>query len=146
MEGMGISFFYGSTFLKLMVFSYDLVYIQYASHSSPPVLWARRFRPIRIYTNVHGSDVLPSTGNQKRFRKYTDKILGISEKIIVPSLYFRQVVRKKYGVPADKIIVYPSGGVDQTVFYPLRTEQRTDARKNIIWTGIRLRLCMPAGW
>ena len=111
-----VSFYFG-TFIKLISKKYDVVYVHYASHSSIPVIWASRFRKLRVFTNVHGSDVIPETPQQERMQKNTRKILELSERIIVPSEYFKKVVEKKYA-PEVKIYIYPSGGIDPKVFYP----------------------------
>jgi glycosyltransferase involved in cell wall biosynthesis len=109
--------FYMGTFLKCLFCTYDIVYIHYASHSSVPVLMASKFRKIRIFTNVHGSDVVPENPAQEKMQKYTQAILNRSNKIIVPSVYFKDYVSKKYSLSAERIFVSPSGGVNEKVFY-----------------------------
>lgn len=115
--------FYGKTFFKCLFNNYDIVYIHYASHSSIPVLWALNFKKFRVYTNVHGSDVVPVNKNQEKFQKYTEKILKISEKIIVPSVYFENLVSKKYHIPKGKLFIYPSGGININIFKPFPAEK-----------------------
>lgn len=108
--------FYANTFIKMIMGRYDVVYIHYASHSSPPVLWARKLKSCCIYTNVHGSDVVPENKRQERFQKYTAQILAESQRIIVPSEYFKSYVIKKYRIDREKITVYPSAGVNPQIF------------------------------
>ena len=109
--------FYITTFLKCVIGKYDCIYIHYASHSSAPVLLARKYRKIKIIANVHGSDVIPENNSQERFQKYTCRAMRISEKIVVPSEYFRDVVVKKYSVDPGKVYVFPSSGVDAMIFH-----------------------------
>lgn len=110
--------FYLITFFKIILKKYDIIYIHYASHSCIPALFASKFKKLRIYTNVHGSDVVPENKKQLKFQKYTQKVLSISEKIIVPSIYFKRYVSNKYGIEEDKINIYPSSGIDIEKFYP----------------------------
>ena len=114
-------YFYIVTFLKCLIKNYDIVYIHYASHSSVPVILAKKInKSIKIYTNVHGSDVVPENTEQQKMQKYTKKILKDSNKIIVPSDYFKDYVSLKYNIKPDKIFIYPSGGVNSKVFYPFK--------------------------
>lgn len=109
--------FYTETFCKAVFGKYDVVYIHYASHSSVPILAANHFRKMKIYTNVHGSDVVPENAKQEKMQKYTKKILSLSTKIIVPSEYFKKYIKTRYNLNNTPIYVYPSVGVDKNVFY-----------------------------
>lgn len=110
--------FYGGSFLKSLFGKYDLVYVHYASHSSPGVLLARKLRKFPIFTNCHGSDVIPENHKQETMQKNTRKILALSQKIIAPSVYFAKTICDKYQIPPEKVAVCPSGGVDPQVFSP----------------------------
>ena len=131
------------TFCKCLFTDYDIVYIHYASHSSISVILAALFRKIRIYTNVHGSDVVPENKKQKKMQKYTNKILSLSEKIIVPSEYFKDYVQLKYAVPSDKLFVSPSGGVDSKVFYK---EDMVKNASDVFRVGFVSRISYKKGW
>ncbi|MFH4799175.1 glycosyltransferase family 4 protein [Vibrio alginolyticus] len=84
----------------------------------------------RIVSHVHGGDVKLLDGfsrNQFKIkRKIVQRALNISEKIVVPSYSYSKYVQKEYGVSADKILVYPSGGVDLDKFklLPIEREQK----------------------
>ena len=108
--------FYLSSFFKALRSRSDIIYVHYASHSSLSVLAAAKLRKMTIYTNLHGSDVFPENSKQARFQKYTRQILKISTKIVVPSVYFKNVVSKKYQIPKERIVVYPSGGISVTAY------------------------------
>lgn len=110
--------FYLKSFLFSLFGKYNLVYVHYASHSSPGVLLARKFRKFRIFTNCHGSDVIAENGSQENMQKYTRSILEQSQKIVVPSSYFKNVVSKKYGIDPSRLYVCASGGVNPEVFSP----------------------------
>lgn len=125
---LGYINFYMKTFFFALLKPYDIIYIHYASHSSIPIIVASRFRKMNIYTNVHGSDIVPENRKQVKMQKYTKNILNHSNKIIVPSEYFRILVSKKYSIESKKIKVYPSGGIDSKLFH-VRTEKEVDKIK-----------------
>lgn len=128
---LSYAFFISVTFLKILVRRYDVVYIHYASHSSIPVLAASKFKRLTIVTNVHGSDVVPESAKQENFQKYTRAILNLSRNVVVPSEYFAEYVAKKYSCNAAKIIVYPSGGVDRTIFSQLSSSRILTIKKQL---------------
>lgn len=139
---VGYVIFYLETFLKSLFGRYDLIYIHYASHSSAPVLLASKIRKNRIYTNVHGSDVVPENRDQEKMQKYTRSILNVSEKIIVPSEYFKNYVAKKYTLDPHRIHIVYSGGVNKQMFYS-DNEKRQNERLKIGYVG---RLSFGKGW
>lgn len=123
--------FYLKTISRIMFSRYDLVYVHYASHSTPPVLWANKLKKQRIFVNAHGSDVVPENAKQEKMQKYTWQILQVSERIIVPSAYFQHYVSEKYQLPLEKIWIYPSAGVNPAVFYPMRQEEIDNIRNRM---------------
>ena len=121
-------FFYLDAFLKSLFGKFDIIYIHQPSYSALPVLAALKFKKLKIFVNVHGTDVLPYTKNQKIFEANTVRILKYTEKVIVPSEYFLNVVSDKYGFPESRIIIYPSGGVDQNIFKKFDDEKIAQIR------------------
>ncbi len=144
MKMIGYIRFYIGTFLKCVFGKYDLIYIHYASHSSLPVLKAYRWIKKPIYTNVHGSDVVPENSKQEKMQKYTRDILKKSSKIIVPSEYFRGYVSNKYQIPKDKIHIVHSGGVNHAVFY--ENSEKKIEKNNRLVVGFVGRLSYGKGW
>lgn len=116
--------FYFGTAWKMLSGDYEIIYVHYASHSSPPVLWVNKLKKSRVFVNVHGSDVVPENAKQEKMQKYTSRILKISERVIVPSIYFKNYVREKYQMHQEKIMVYPSAGVDPTVFHRIKEDEK----------------------
>lgn len=96
-------------------------YVHYTSHSSLGLILASIFKPkgkLVVVSNVHGSDILPE-GNgifSKCKTIISKKVLGISVLVVSPSDYFKSVLREKYGVSEEKVVVSPSGGVDASIF------------------------------
>lgn len=144
--------FYFITFFKILFNSYDIIYIHYASHSGIPVIIASKLKKITIYTNVHGSDVAPENQKQAKMQKVTGKLLKISDKIIVPSQYFKTYVSEKYKMCSDKIFVYPSAGIDKNVFHVFDKKVINDEKnkykitRNLLTFGMAGRISAGKGW
>lgn len=135
-------FFFLITFTKCLFQKYDVIYIHYASNSSIPVLWASKLKKMTIYTNVHGSDVVPQNKRQEKMQKYTRKILSISNKIIAPSEYFRIYVAEKYDISEKNIYISYSGGIDDSVFY----KENLNLPSKTITLGYVSRISKGKGW
>lgn len=111
---------YCNVVLKGMSDKYDIIYVHYASHNALPLIFLKKIKPsIKIYTNVHGSDVVPETQVQSYFQIYVKKLLQLSDRVITPSFYYKDLVRNKYSLENKEIEVFPSGGIDTAVFYPI---------------------------
>lgn len=121
-------FSYISYFSKLafkgLFKKYDVLYIHYVSHNALPALLIKFFRRnIKMYVNTHGSDVIPNTNLQKKMQKYVAKLLDKADKVVVPSNYFKGVVKEKFNLKDEKIYMYPSGGIDKEIFYPQQLDK-----------------------
>lgn len=144
--------FYLSTFLKCLLKNYDIIYVHYASHSSAPVIAANRIRKKKIVVNVHGSDVVPENARQEKMQKYTRVILKLCSVIVVPSDYFRQYVSNKYNINKERIYIYPSAGVNESIFYQNDKEKLAERLKrfkltpNKIRVGFVGRISSGKGW
>lgn len=142
-------FFFIKVFMNILLKEYSVVYIHYASITSIPVLWASKLKKIIIYTNVHGTDVVPVKTKEKKLEANTKKILKLSSKVIVPSAYFKELVKEKYLINDENIIVYPSGGIDETIFFPKKNKElKTNKWKseNKITLGYVSRIEKDKGW
>ena len=136
--------FYLNAFFSCLFGKHDLVYVHYASNSSVPVLWAQKFRKNTIYTNVHGSDVVPENAQHEKMQRYTERILSLSRKVIVPSEFFKRLVVDKYGLIKDEVYVVCSGGVNKEVFYSEQSAENIDEKK--IRLGYVGRITPKKGW
>lgn len=123
--------FYLVIFWKIIMNKNDLVYVHYASHSAIPIIAASKFRKINLFVNVHGSDIVPEKQNQFKYQKYVKRVLEISEKVIVPSEYFKVVVSNKYNINNEKIEISPSGGVSKEKFYYIKDKKSLRDKYNI---------------
>jgi glycosyltransferase involved in cell wall biosynthesis len=100
---------------------YELIYMHYASHNAIPLLIAKTLKKdLKLYSNVHGSDVVPESKFSFRLQKYVQKLLAVSDKVITPSNYYRNLVCEKYKLDRGRVYVFPSGGINNEVFHEIR--------------------------
>lgn len=140
-------------FFSVIFKRYDLVYVHYASHNALPLILLRKLKKFNIYTNVHGSDVVPQTKTQRLMNKYTRNLLKISSKVVVPSKYFGSLITDRYGISRDKIFIYPSAGVKKDIFFPYPHEkmkeiysQYTMVKEGVFYIGFVSRIENGKGW
>lgn len=144
--------FFIKAFFTVLLKKYDIVYIHYPSITAIPVLIVSKIKKINIYTNIHGTDADPVTEKEKKLEKNTGKAVKISEKIIVPSQYFKDMISKKYNLAEEKISVYPSGGINTELFYPQLENEIEATRKELLVEseemiiGFVSRIEKPKGW
>lgn len=137
--------FYLITLFKLLTRNYDIIYVHYPSYSALPVIIASYFKKFKIYTNVHGSDIIPENNIQHLMNTFTRKILRLSLKIIVPSEYFKNIVKKQY-VLKDKVrfFINYSCGVDNKVFF--RKNNKKIFENENLRVGFVGRISKGKGW
>ena len=71
-----------------------------------------------MISNTHGSDVLRV--NSKILRYFSRIVLNKSFLIVSPSKYFVRHIKSVYSLTEkNKIITFPSGGIDTNFFKPL---------------------------
>lgn len=114
-------FAYGMFFCKVIIVGcigrHDMVYANFASHTSLPVRVLKRIRPsLRIITNVHGNDVVPLNKKDACLLSQTQRLLNVSDLVVVPSEYFSDIVKRDFGISKKKVFVFPSAGIDVEIF------------------------------
>lgn len=115
---VGYASHYANVVRKGMTGKYDAIYVHYAAHNALPLLMLKKLKPsVQIVTNVHGSDVVPEVASQEKFQSNVKELLKQSATIITPSQYYKNLVLEKYKVETP-IRIFPSGGVNDEVFYP----------------------------
>ena len=139
-------YFYLKIIYGLIFSNFDLVYVHYASHSAIPIILCKFFkRNIIIYTNVHGSDVIPEKFVHKVLQIPTRKLVRLSDVVIVPSNYFSEIVRNKYN--ANSVYISPSGGVDREVFKPQERKYKDyGLKEEKNYVGFIGRIDYEKGW
>lgn len=99
---------------------YDLIYVHYIGHSLLPLVPIRVFLKKPLIINAHGSDVFSASKLGKFIQKLVVPIIRKADLIVVPSRYFADIVVKKFLIKKDTIFVSPSGGIDTSLFKPLK--------------------------
>ncbi|WP_268225582.1 glycosyltransferase [Sinomicrobium oceani] len=137
--------YYFSIGKNYLLKDYDVIYVHFLSHNAP-ILYLLVYmfgykKPLIV--NVHGSDVLKY--NDGIFKFFNKKILRKTNLLVVPSLYFKEVVEDKFPfLDQNKIYVYPSGGVDLSVFSS--SGESYKYRKNHLTLGFVSRIEENKGW
>lgn len=150
-KAIGYAGHYANVIRKGLNGGYDAIYVHYAAHNALPLLMLKKLKPsVRIVTNVHGSDVVPEVPSQEKFQPNVKKLLQQSSVIITPSRYYEGLVREKYGVDTP-IRIFPSGGVDDAVFYPDKENReellaRFDLDPGFRYFGYVGRMDVGKGW
>ena len=137
------SLYYMKIIYKSLFYKYDYIYVHYASHNSLPLLFVKFFKNrLTIIVNVHGSDVSPDSKKHENFQFLTAKLLLKTKYVIVPSMYFKNLVTKKYNFKFENIFVSPSGGIDTDVF----NKKNTGIKKSLFRVGYVGRIDLNKGW
>lgn len=66
--------------------------------------------------NAHTNDIIDDQKKDLKYIKKTRRYIKFADKVIVPSEYFKNIIRDNYYYDENKIVVYPSGGVDTTLY------------------------------
>src|SRR5699024_6266820 len=122
---------------------YDIVYIHFLSHNTPILylLLLIRGKKRKWVVNVHGSDIVESTG--KKIDKYNEKVLRGVDMIVVPSLYFKKLMLNQYpNICEKKYFISPSVGIYTNVFFPILEKEKN----NIPLLGYISRIDNGKGW
>lgn len=144
--------FYGKIIFNILFKKYDVIYVHYISHVSIPLLLCKKLKKFNLYTNVHGSDIIPVSNLGKRLLKYTASILNKSQCVIVPSSYFKELVKEEFGIDEKEIRVYASGGIKEEVFYKRNDTSKNDILKKFNleedkkYIGFASRIIKGKGW
>lgn len=121
--------FYGLAILRGIFGNYDYLYGHYISHIATPIKVIHKIKPkIKIILNVHGNDVVIEEDWMYKNEIRSASILPLATKVVAPSKYFKKQLMSLYNVPEDKIVLYPSGGINLKTFYK---RDETQAKKDL---------------
>lgn len=143
-----IKFFHYIFFnIKILCFcllgKYDTIYGHYISHISLPLSVVMKIKKINLVINIHGSDITKGIGIEHRTITFTRFVLKNCDKIVVPSPYFKDKIIKDFGINGNKIFVYPSGGIDLSIFKPADNKKNFFDKKSIAYIS---RIDEGKGW
>ncbi len=142
-----IKFYYYLNFVfkgflsSLRINKYDLIYIHFPTYSILPI-WFNPFLKKKIVLNFHGDDLIPQHIFSKFLFKLVNKKFLSASLIVVPSLYYKTILREKINYNIEKILVSPSGGIDFSKFYPYNFKPICDS----IRIGFLSRIDPGKGW
>lgn len=109
--------FYFKIFCKVTFIKYDIIYTHTISHPTPPLRIVSIFKKLNTVYNIHGDDLLTTTKLAARLLKFSTPLLSKSSLIVVPSLYFKEVLLIKMPWLINKnIFISPSGGVAEKFY------------------------------
>lgn len=103
--------------------NYDAIFLHYPNQIVPLMRLLYAFKRPPLIINFHGEDLLFDNYNQW-LGKQTMKFARYASALIVPSDYFREEAIRR-GLPPSKIHVSPSGGIDESLFYPVKTRKHS---------------------
>ena len=146
---MNYLLFFLKTIIKLNFKSYDLIYVHYPALSAIPLYFWFAKKNTSLFVNIHGNDLVAEEDKDKKHIKTTLFFLKKASKIIVPSNYFLNILVNDFSFHESKINVYPSGGIDTTLFRPLNThnhKSELDLESAYKYVGYVNRIEENKGW
>jgi len=147
---IGYTIFYIKAFYKSIFNSYDYIYVHFISLSTFPVILGKiTSRRTELILNAHGNDIVPDYDFEIINVKRSKFSLKFADKIIVPSKYFKDVLKKEYHINEEKIMIYPSGGINFDLLKPKNKQeckQKLGLEQNISYFGYVSRIEKDKGW
>lgn len=114
------AFFYIQVLWQLLFHRWDVIYVQTITTPIIPIRVVSFLKELPLIFNVHGADVITHNEYIRRLQRIAESLLSKAIMIVVPSDYFRMVLRNTFpSVPYENIIVSPSGGIDVKKFVPM---------------------------
>lgn len=142
--------FYINIILKLLWFNYDVIYVNFVSHCAFPVILCKKIKKnLNIISNVHGNDIIPKSNKELKLLPLAVKLLELSDKIIAPSVYFKDEMCKRYYLDPDTIAIYPSGGIDTSIFHNINintAKGKVGLKEDYKYVGYVSRIDKRKGW
>ncbi|MGB1019131.1 MAG: glycosyltransferase family 4 protein [Chitinophagales bacterium] len=122
--------FYFDIFLVFLNPKVKLIYVHFPLQSSLILLVLKKLSNKKVILNIHGSEL----NKNSFFYKYFTNLLKISDFVIVPSTYYKNRLIDELNTDNSKIYIFPSGGINKEVFYPLnKTKIRNELNYNTNW-------------
>lgn len=134
--------FYWNIIFRILTCRYDYVYVHTITYPTPALRFVYFFKPLNLIFNVHGVDVLTTSKLSKKLRDFSIPLLKACKYVVVPSIYFKNVVERELPeIIPEKIIVSASGGIELP-FYQLNTPHIN----NNLRIGFVSRIAKGKGW
>jgi len=101
---------------SILMCDYDLIYVHYISHSLIPFLFIMRKIKKPLIVNAHGSDVSSNSKTNRLIQYLVKGIIGNADLVVVPSKYYKNVIRSLFSIDEKNIFISPSGGINMNRF------------------------------
>lgn len=142
--------FYLHGIISVLFGHYDYIYGHYISHISYLIKIIHCLKPrLKIVLNAHGNDVVIEEDWMYKNEKRSAMVIPLVDTIIVPSQYFKHVMMDQYHVEENKIILYPSGGVNLSIMNkkdPVNAKKALSLDINTRYLGYVSRIEAHKGW
>ena len=141
--------FYSMAMLRSIISSYDYYYVHFTSHSGLPVILGTITGDSKLICNVHGNDIVLDCERDIKNISRSKLVLKYARKVVCPSSYFEDILCNEYKINSDKIIVFPSGGVNKDVFHDMDRDECLDKLsldKNYHYYGMVSRIEKDKGY
>lgn len=115
---------YLGVLLKGIFNNYDYLYVHFVSSSSFGAVYTKlTSKDVKLVLNAHCNDVIDDQTIDLKNIKKSRRYIKHADKVVVPSEYFKNVIVDNYKYDPEKIVIYPSGGVDTSLFTDLDKEE-----------------------
>jgi len=114
---VGYLFLYLKASYRSIFYSYDYYYVHFVSLSTFPVLLGKWTSfETKLICNAHGNDIVPDYQFEEKNVRRSKFVLKFADIVVCPSSYFKDVLETEYHIDSKKIKIYPSGGIDFSIF------------------------------
>lgn len=96
----------------------DLLFVHGPSWFATLALLSARPREKGVVVHLHGGEVQPHSRVERGSALVVERFLRSADLVIAPSKNYAERAADRFDLPADRIFVSPSGGVDTDVFSP----------------------------
>ena len=121
---------YIGVIIKGLINNYDYIYVHFISNSSFGAVFTKlTSRDVKLVLNAHTNDVIDDDKKDLKNIRKSKRYIRCADKVIVPSEYFKKVIIDNYNYDENKIVVYPSGGVDTSIFIDLDKNEAKESLK-----------------
>lgn len=98
---------------------YDCLYIHFPNQASPILSLLQGIKRKSMVINFHGEDLLydENVKSSCYFGHMSDNLAKRAEFVVVPSQYYKDIVLKRGLCASGKIVISPSGGINEKLFY-----------------------------
>lgn len=108
--------------------TYNCLYVHFPNQASPILYILQRIKRKPMVVNFHGEDLLYDEDAclSRYFGHVCERLAKKAMFIVVPSQYFKDIVLRRGICESDKIVISPSGGINDKLFCYTRSKEEHD--------------------